>query len=239
MTYEIKYRDKEEMKDSGVEWLGKIPKDWEVKKLKYISECYPSNVDKKTKESEKEVKLCNYTDVYYNDYINKDIEFMKATAKVSQIKKFQLQVGDIILTKDSESPDDIAVASYVSEEIDNLICGYHLNLIRNIEKNESMYVYFVLLSEGAKNYFGSIANGITRYGISSGGFKNFNVCLPRIDEQKIIIEYIEKQLENNNKIKKQVKNQINLIKQAKQSLISEAVTGKIDLRDWEVKEINN
>jgi type I restriction enzyme S subunit len=232
-------RDESEMKDSGVEWLGKIPKDWEVKKLKYISECYPSNVDKKTKESEKEVKLCNYTDVYYNDYINKDIEFMKATAKVSQIKKFQLQVGDIILTKDSESPDDIAVASYVSEEIDNLICGYHLNLIRNIEKNESMYVYFVLLSEGAKNYFGSIANGITRYGISSGGFKNFNVCLPRIDEQKIIIEYIEKQLENNNKIKKQVKNQINLIKQAKQSLISEAVTGKIDLRDWEVKEINN
>ena len=59
----------EAYKDSGVEWLGEIPEHWEVKKLKYLGIVQPSNVDKKKAEGEIPVHLCNYIDVYKNEFI--------------------------------------------------------------------------------------------------------------------------------------------------------------------------
>ncbi len=229
-------RDASEMKDSGVEWLGMIPKDWDVSSIKHISKCYPSNVDKKSKDSEKNVLLCNYTDVYYNDYITQNIEFMSATASRPQIQKFKLTEGDIILTKDSESPDDIGIASYVDETIDNLVCGYHLTLIKANSDVNRLYLYYFILSTGVKNYFETVANGVTRYGIGISGFLNLKVALPQNDEQEAISNFIRGELEINNNMLRSIKKQIELLKQAKQSLISEAVTGKIDLRDWEIIE---
>ena len=55
-------------KDSGVEWLGEVPDHWKVRKLKQIASVKFSNVDKKMAEDEHPVCLCNYVDVYYNDY---------------------------------------------------------------------------------------------------------------------------------------------------------------------------
>ena len=88
-------------KDSGVEWLGQVPEHWEVKRLKHACHVFPSNVDKKTYDDETPVELCNYTDVYYNEVITADMDFMAATASVDQIEKFSLRAGDTIITKDS------------------------------------------------------------------------------------------------------------------------------------------
>lgn len=235
---EIVERKADEMKDSGVEWLGMIPKDWEVKRLKYLAECYPSNVDKKSRPGEKEVKLCNYTDVYYNDFIIDELDFMKATASDSQIIKYSLNKGDIVLTKDSESPDDIGVASYVDECIDNLVCGYHLTIVKMHKKYYSLYFYYLLQTAGVKNYFGTVANGITRFGIGVSGFKDLIVCIPSNKEQREISKYLRQQIEKNTTIINKTKTQIQKLKEAKESLISEAVTGKIDLRDWEIREVD-
>ena len=68
-----------------------------------------SSVDKLTVAGEEPVRLCNYTDVYQNDYITADREFMHATATPDEIAQFRLHVGDVIITKDSESPDDIGI----------------------------------------------------------------------------------------------------------------------------------
>ena len=75
-------------KPSGVDWLGDIPDGWDVLKLKNISNVNLSNVDKKSIEDQETVSLCNYTDVYYNDYITNDLSFMVATASYEQIRKF-------------------------------------------------------------------------------------------------------------------------------------------------------
>ena len=77
----------EALKNSGVEWIGEIPKSWDVIRLKYVSENNPSNVDKKSEADEKSIQLCNYVDVYKNDYISKRISFMEATASEIQIEK--------------------------------------------------------------------------------------------------------------------------------------------------------
>lgn len=113
----------ERYKDSGIEWIGEIPEGWEVKKLKYIGAARPSNIDKKNKNNEESVFLCNYVDVYNNEFISSDLTFMKATATEEQIQKFILEKGDVIATKDSEMPDDIANPALVIENFDNVVCG--------------------------------------------------------------------------------------------------------------------
>ena len=90
-----------------------VPEGWEREKLGNLSEIFFSNVDKKSTEEEIPILLCNYMDVYKNRNINKEIKFMEATAKQREIDKFLVYEGDVLITKDSESPDDIAVPSYV------------------------------------------------------------------------------------------------------------------------------
>ena len=96
------------------------------KALNEIASVIISNVDKKTKSGEKAVRLCNYTYVYNNQHIRSNIEFMNATATEHEIEKCALYQGDVVITKDSETYDDIGVPAYISENLEDLVCGYHL-----------------------------------------------------------------------------------------------------------------
>ena len=94
---------------SGDTLLGHVPVHWRVLTLKHLCDVMPSNVDKKCYEGQQAVRLCNYTDVYYNERITRDLAFMDATASGEQVARFGLKAGDVIVTKDSETADDIAV----------------------------------------------------------------------------------------------------------------------------------
>ncbi|MBN2893629.1 MAG: restriction endonuclease subunit S [Bacteroidales bacterium] len=168
-----------------------IPKDWKKKKLKSISTILFSNVDKKSFPEETPVMLCNYMDVYNNEYITSKLNFMQATAKETEIKKFKLYKDDVIITKDSETQNDIAVPTVVAENIDNLICGYHLAFIRpNKEKLNSIYLMKLLQEHSIKHEFIRLANGITRFGLSTSTFKNLYIPLPPLPEQQKIAEIL-------------------------------------------------
>ena len=117
-------------KDSGVPWLGEVPAHWEVRRLRNVADMRVSNVDKHIKEDEHSVRLCNYVDVYKNDYISEQMDFMQATATTEEIERFRLQRNDVLITKDSEAWDDIGVPALVTEPASDLISGYHLALLR-------------------------------------------------------------------------------------------------------------
>ena len=107
-----------------------LPEGWRFIPLERVAEIILSNVDKKSGKGEAVVQLCNYTDVYYNDIIDKNIEFMEATATPREIERFSLRHGDVLITKDSETPDDIAVPALVNDTLENVLCGYHLAILR-------------------------------------------------------------------------------------------------------------
>lgn len=218
-----------EFKDSEIEWLGDIPKHWETKKLKYIAKCLFSNVDKHTHENETEVFLCNYTDAYKNDTITNNLEFMKATATDDEIRKFLLLKDDVIITKDSETPDDMAVPTYVSENLNNVLCGYHLAIIRAKKELFGKFLYFLFMSTNFNIRFEIYSNGVTRYGLGNFIVNNSKIPLPPYEEQIQIVEHLENELNQIDKLIEKSTKQIELIKEYKTSLINEAVSGKIKI----------
>lgn len=159
--------------------------------LEDTCEIIVSPVDKKTVNGELPVKLCNYTDVYYNDVIGSEIEFMDATAKPLEIEKFSIIEGDVIITKDSETPNDIGVPAYVKESIDNLLCGYHLAILRPKEHTIGGYVCYALISPRVKYDFYRFANGITRFGLTTESYQKIKISLPPLSEQKRIVNLLD------------------------------------------------
>ena len=146
-----------------------------------------SNVDKKTKPGEIPVRLCNYTDVYYNQYIRSDMDFMDATATDREISRCSLFAGDVVITKDSEKDDDIGVPAYVAEDIDDLVCGYHLVILRpNPDKIDGQYLFYSLGARDAQHQFHARANGVTRFGLRKADIGTVTVPLPPLPEQRRI-----------------------------------------------------
>ncbi len=218
-------RSYDKIKHSGVHWIGEIPEHWEVKRLKYVAMVFPSNVDKKSKEDEEEILLCNYMDVYKNDYINSTIEFMNATASDSQIKTFKLNKGDVLATKDSETPDDIAVAAYVEEDFDNVICGYHLTHIKPNSKNLiGLFLFRLLQSKNYCQYFTTLARGVTRYALNTSAFSEMPTIAPPIKEQIAIANYLVTKTTEIDQTIADKEALINLFEEEKKALINEAVT---------------
>jgi len=216
----------EKYKDSGVEWIGEIPAGWEVKKLKYIADANPSNIDKKSKENEKAILLCNYVDVYKNENISSELNFMKATASNDQITKFILEKGDVIITKDSETPDDIAAPALVVECFDNVVCGDHLTHIKP-KKISGYYLFRYFQSKYLNSYFEVSANGVTRYGLSVDKINSALILTPPRPDQTAIVHHIETETARINAKIARTKRIIDLQKEYRTALISEVVTGKI------------
>lgn len=211
-------------KPSGALWLGDIPSNWQVKRLKYLCAVLPSNVDKKTYEGELPVKLCNYTDVYYNEEITASLEFTSATATPEQVSRFSLRSGDSIITKDSETSDDIAVASYVPKDLPGVVCGYHLAIVRPKGQVHGRYMKRLFDSKYLKSKFDVAANGLTRVGLSQYALDNVEIPLPPFDEQDQIVAFLERETQRIDALVGQQERLIELLKEKRQAAISHAVT---------------
>jgi len=165
---------------------------WPIKELGKLAEIKFSNVDKKTDPAEQKVELCNYMDVYSNDRITSKIEFMSATASPKEIEAFHIREGDVLITKDSEDPLDIGVPSLVADSLENVICGYHLAIVRPYrDQLDSQFLAHYLHSTRAKCYMYQMAQGVTRFGLTNPAIRSFPIPFPPIEEQKKLAALFE------------------------------------------------
>ncbi len=216
-------------KPSGVEWLGDVPAHWEVRRLRNAIDMRVSNVDKHVKEDENPVRLCNYVDVYKNDYINEQMNFMQATATSEEIERFRLEKDDILITKDSETWDDIGVPALVTEPASDLISGYHLALLRpRADELVGGYLLRALQSKGLAYQFHIEAKGVTRYGLSHAGIKSVWLPLPPLPEQTAIVRYLDHVNECIRRYISGKQKLIRLLEEEKQAVINHAVTRGLD-----------
>jgi type I restriction enzyme S subunit len=195
-----------------------------VKKLKHFCSVFPSNVDKHARDGERAIRLCNYTDVYYNDQITAGMPFMEATATDDQIAKFSLRAGDTIITKDSESAADIAVSAYVPEDLPDVICGYHLSMIRPHGEISGSFVKRLFDSRYAKSRFAVSANGLTRVGLGQYALDNVEFPLPPMEEQSDIAAFLDRETSKIDALIAEKERLLELLAEKREALISHAVT---------------
>ena len=161
-------------------------------KLSDVAKVEISNVDKKTTENETSVKLCNFTDVYHNWAITREMtsSFMEASANTKEIKKFTIKKGQVAFSKDSETRDDIGIPTYIADNFDNVLLGYHCALITPDEtKLCGKYLNAFMHSAYIQRYFELNATGSgMRYALSIDTLENMPLLLPSLEEQKRIGE---------------------------------------------------
>jgi type I restriction enzyme S subunit len=219
------------LKPSGIEWLGAIPEHWETSRLRNLVELRVSNVDKHSKAGELPVRLCNYTDVYKNSVITAEMPFMAATASRDEIAAFHIRVGDVIITKDSEDWQDIGVPAIVAQTADNLVCGYHLAILRpKVSLITGRFLAFAMRCRSAATQLNIAAKGVTRYGLSQGAIKSLGLAVPSLDEQEKIVLYIDEATASLNELLRRAQREIDLIREYRTRLIADMVTGKVDVR---------
>ncbi|MEH6672387.1 restriction endonuclease subunit S [Halopseudomonas sp.] len=207
------------MDKNGVRFSG----EWNDVPLNTMAEIIVSPVDKKTEPNEIPVELCNYTDVYYNHQITKNITFMKATATKSEIAKYTLNQGDVIITKDSETPGDIAVPAFVSEDLKGVVCGYHLAIIRPIiDYLNGAFLNYLFSMQSTRYYFFTLATGATRFGLSVGGINRAQFRVPALAEQQKIAAVLSAADQEITTLQQK----LDALKQEKRALMQQLLTGK-------------
>ena len=188
------------------------------KRLYEVSTVLISSIDKKIKENEKNILLCNFIDIYKNWAITQDNRknFLLVTATDIEINKFKLKKGQVAITKDSETRYDIGIPSYIADDFDDAVLGYHTALIiPNTELLDGKYLTAYLNTKTIKNFFEFNATGSgQRYTLSVDVINNIPLNLPKLKYQKVLGKFfsnIDRKINLNNKINDNLFSQINTI----------------------------
>lgn len=173
-------------------------------KLSNVSEIILSNVDKKSKKGQPSVKLCNFTDVYNNWAINRKSaeNFMLATTSEVNINKLSLRKGQVAITKDSETRNDIGMSTYIADDMPNVVLGYHCALIKpksNVLNGKYLNAY--LSSYIGRKYFSNQASGSgQRYTLTLNSIEDIDIPIIDMKYQEYIgqlFSIIDRKIENN------------------------------------------
>jgi len=243
-------------KDSGVEWLGEIPSEWEVKKLKFLGKIFAGLSDKKGDDFSKEYdiskkKFIPFTNICNNVKIDKEqVQYVNIKDNEKQNK---LLKNDIIFLMSSETLDDIGKCSIFLHDGEfylNSFCkGYRLFS----EEAYPEYINYLLQSKLYRIYFSIVGRGFTRINIKQEYINDLFSIRPPLQEQQKIALFLDTKTQQLDKAIKQKEQLIKLLKERKQIVINEAVTKGLDktvtMKDsgvewlgeipkhWEVKKI--
>ena len=229
--FEIVKRNDSEMKDSGVEWIGKIPKDWVVKRLRFLGKLQ-NGISKSSDEFGYGYPFVSYSNAYKNIELPVKIEgLVNSTEEDRRI--YAVKEGDVLFTRTSETVEEIGFASTCMNTIENAtFAGFLIRFRPNnpniLYKGFSKYYFRCELN---RKFFVKEMNLVTRASLSQNLLNNLSVALPSYNEQVETYNALELKVGGINLSIDKLKYQIEKLKEAKQALISEAVTGKIEILD--------
>lgn len=226
----------EKMKDSGVEWIGEIPEHWCKLKLKYLTRQIIDGTHHTPDYQDEGIPFLRVTDITKSKgkEINlKDVKYISQKEHSELVKRCRPEKGDLLVSKNGT----IGVPKVIDWDWEFSIfvslCLIKLNKNKLNPYFASFYFESKLVDEQIA--FGSKKSTIMNLHLDK--VKEFFIFVPPLSEQDEIVKYLQVKVSEVEISKRVVENQIEKLKEYRQSLIYEAVTGKIDVRDIELDEV--
>ncbi|MBE7441448.1 MAG: restriction endonuclease subunit S [Flavobacteriales bacterium] len=219
------------MKPSGIEWLGDIPEHWEVKPIKYFVTCNDESLTDKT-DKDYQLRYIDIGNVDSNGNVSEIVsyKFNDAPSRARRIVK----EGDIIV---STVRTYLKAIMHINGDSENLIVSTGFAVLRPRKNVRSEFLNYAIRA----NYFiGKVvseSNGVSYPAINSTELITLKIAIPIVDEQKKIVQFIDSETEIINTTISKIEKELALVEEYKTALIAEAVTGKIDVRNYEIPTI--
>ncbi|MCB9304809.1 MAG: restriction endonuclease subunit S, partial [Lewinellaceae bacterium] len=222
------------MKDSGIEWLGEVPEGWEVKKLWYlISYITSGSRGWGNYYSEKGAVFIRVGNISKNKDISLNLEdlIFVSPPSSSEGKRTLIVLNDVLLAITGATIGSVAL---IDKDLGEAYVNQHTALMRPIkEKINPKWLAYSLLSEYCQTQIRLKSYGGTKEGLGLNEVRTFKILLPPLWVQDSIIHEIDDKIHEINNHISCVSKEITLIKEYRESLISAAVTGKIDVREYQ------
>ena len=227
------------MKDSGIEWIGEIPEHWSITKMKYLLSPKKYSIKagpfgsqlKNDDMVSGDVKVYNQKTVLDNDF--KSGDYYIENYKYEELRAFEVFSGDLLVT----TRGTIGKTAIVPKDAEKGIL--HPCLIKiTLNPDKVLNEYINVVFNNTKIVTNQImleSNATTIDVIYTDTLKNLVLPIPPLEEQKSIIDFVDAKIGEIDGLISSINNQIQKLKEYRQSLISEAVTGKIDVREFQNK----
>lgn len=218
------------MRDSGVEWIGQVPEHWEVKKLKFFSEVQSGITLGKSYSGNnlEQIPYLRVANVQDGCFDLKDIAELNLPPSIAS--QYLVKTGDILITEGGDI-DKLGRGTVWEGEVSPCLHQNHIFAVRIKESTAKNYfVSLVLGVDYGRKYFTNTANKTTNLASTNKTkLGNLPVALPPLNEQVKIIEYANSVNSDYADILSVSMQEAEVLKEYKNTLISEAVTGKIKL----------
>lgn len=221
------------MKDSGIEWIGEIPQHWDITKIKYTS-YVKGRIGWQGLRSDEFKEEGGYYLVTGTDFNNGYIEWNGCNRidekRFLEAPEIHLKNNDVLITKDGT----IGKVAIVDNKPEFATLNSGVFVTRPLQNNKyyNKYMYWLLNSDVFKDFVDMKTGGTTIKHLYQDTLVNYQYPLPPFDEQKAISEEIDKYTAEANELIDFMNKQISKLKEYRESLIYEAVTGKVDLRNY-------
>lgn len=218
----------ESYKDSGVEYLGKIPLDWNIKRLRYIGKCQ-NGISKGGEFFGSGYPFVSYGDVYNNLVLPETVSGLIESTHEEQ-ENYSVKAGDIFFTRTSETIEEVGFTSVCLKTIENAtFAGFVIRVRPFTDELIPDYSKYYFSSDAHRRFFVKEMNLVTRASLSQDLLKRLPVLIPSKDEQKEIADYLDKKCKAIDTAIEQKQKLIVKLTEYKKSLIYECVTGKKEI----------
>ncbi|MBK1781076.1 restriction endonuclease subunit S [Advenella sp. WQ 585] len=224
------------MKDSGVEWLGEVPEHWTVLKNRHIFNFSKGLSITKENLQESGIPCVSYGEVHskFGFEFNPEINDMKFVSEeyLETSKNCLLNSGDFIFADTSEDFEGSGNFSYLNSN-SQVFAGYHTVIARLKSKQKPRFFAYIFDSNAHRKQIQTQVKGIKVFSITQGILKDIYSWLPPVHEQDLIVEYLDNECKKISLLKAKQIELIEKLKEYRSSIISHAVTGKIDVREFD------
>ncbi|EOW9220404.1 restriction endonuclease subunit S [Vibrio cholerae] len=219
-----------EMQDSGIEWIGQVPKHWGMSKVRYLGQCQ-NGINIGGEFFGHGTPFVSYGDVYNNTSLPEKVQGLVLSTEKDQ-DNYSVIAGDVLFTRTSETIEEIGFSAVCKSTIEKAVFAGFLIRFRPNEGNLDIgFSEYYFRNEKLRAFFAKEMNLVTRASLSQDLLKKMPVLLPPIDEQNEIANYLQAECNKFSEIFAETEKTILLLKERRTSLISAAVTGKIDVRE--------